>query len=129
MYARDNTADAMEVQQHFVSAAVMQRAATTFSMLADSTRLGLLTALLNGDLDVTALTAAVGAARPAVSQHLGKLRLAGLVTVRRDGRRALYAVAGPHVRRLVTEALYAAEHQLTDRPTHHEPSPPVPGPR
>jgi DNA-binding transcriptional ArsR family regulator len=129
MYARDNVADAKDVQQRLVSGAVMKRAATTFGMLADVTRLRLLTALLAGDLDVTALTVAVGAARPAVSQHLGKLRLAGLVTVRRDGRRALYAVAGPHVRRLVTEALYAAEHQLTDRPAHHETDPTVPAPR
>src|SRR3954447_16813357 len=129
MYARDNVARAKDVQQRLVSDPVMQRAATTFGMLADVTRLRLLTALLAGDLDVTALTAAVGAARPAVSQHLGKLRLAGLVTVRRDGRRALYAVAGPHVRRLLTEALYAAEHQLTDRPAHHETDPTVPAPR
>ncbi|WP_052720144.1 ArsR/SmtB family transcription factor [Actinoplanes rectilineatus] len=129
MYARDNVAGAQNGQQRLLSGPVLQRAAMTFGMLADATRLGLLTALLDGDLDVTALTAAVGAARPAVSQHLGKLRLAGLVTVRREGRRALYAVAGPHVRRLVTEALYAAEHQLTDWPAHHEPDPPVPAPR
>ena len=38
----------------------------------------------------------------------GKLRLAGLVTVRRDGRRAVYAVPDPHVRRLVAEVLHLA---------------------
>jgi DNA-binding transcriptional ArsR family regulator len=120
MYARDNVASAHDLQQPQVGDAVLQRAVTTFSMLADATRLSLLACLLAGDQDVTTLTATVGAARPAVSQHLGKLRLAGLVTKRRDGRRALYAVAGPHVRRLVTEALYAAEHQISDRPAHHD---------
>ena len=89
------------------------------SMLADATRLRLMAQLTRGERDVTALTAMVGAARPAVSQHLGKLRLAGLVTMRRDGRRAIYAVAGPHVQRLVIEALYAAEHQISDHPDHH----------
>ena len=81
-------------------------------MLADRTRLRLLAALLAGEQDVAALTAATGSARPAVSQHLGKLRLAGLVQVRRDGRRQVYAVAGPHVAHLVTEVLHAASRHL-----------------
>jgi hypothetical protein len=36
----------------------------------------------------------------------------------------VYSVADQHVRRLVTEALYTAEHRVSDRPWHHEP--PVP---
>ncbi|MER6593071.1 metalloregulator ArsR/SmtB family transcription factor [Micromonospora purpureochromogenes] len=87
-------------------------------MLADGTRLRLMALLCAGEYDVTALGRAVGAARPAVSQHLGKLRLAGLVTVRRDGRRALYTVRGGHVRRLVTEVLHAAAHRTTGAPDH-----------
>jgi DNA-binding transcriptional ArsR family regulator len=130
MYARDNVAGAHEAQQQPVSDAVVDRAVTTFAMLADTTRLRLLAGLLDGEQDVTALTTAVDAARPAVSQHLGKLRLAGLVTTRREGRRAVYAVAGPHVRRLLVEALYAAEHQMSDRPTHHQVTDPlIPQPR
>jgi DNA-binding transcriptional ArsR family regulator len=43
--------------------------------MADATRLRVMAVLIDGEQDVTALTAAVGAARPAVSQHLGKLRL------------------------------------------------------
>ena len=101
---------------------MVQAATVALSMLADATRLRLMTMLAGGERDVTALTAAVGAARPAVSQHLGKLRLAGLVTVRREGRRALYAVAGPHVRRLVVEVLQMAEHQVSDHPAHHSPA-------
>lgn len=88
-------------------------------MLGDGTRLRLMWLLAGGEYDVTALTDAVGVARPAVSQHLGKLRLAGLVTMRRDGRRAVYTATGGHVRRLVIEVLQAAEHQLVDTPYHH----------
>jgi DNA-binding transcriptional ArsR family regulator len=87
-------------------------------MLADPTRLQLMWHLSQGEHDVTTLTERVGAARPAVSQHLGKLRLAGLVRMQRDGRRALYRVAGGHVRRLVTEALAAAEHAVSHEPDH-----------
>lgn len=54
-------------------------------MLADGTRLRLMWLLRDGEYDVGELTAAVGAARPAVSQHLAKLRLDGLVCTRRLG--------------------------------------------
>jgi DNA-binding transcriptional ArsR family regulator len=93
-------------------------AVTALRMLADGTRLRLLWLLRDGEQDVSSLAAAVGAARPAVSQHLAKLLLAGLVTTRRDGRRALYAIRGGHVRRLVTEILDAADHQLTGEADH-----------
>jgi DNA-binding transcriptional ArsR family regulator len=107
MRARDNVADANDLQKH-PSSDTISVATTMVGMLADPTRLRLLAALLAGEQDVSALTAATGSARPAVSQHLGKLRLAGLVQVRRDGRRQVYAVAAPYVARLVTEVLRAA---------------------
>jgi DNA-binding transcriptional ArsR family regulator len=100
------------------SDAQVDAAVTALRMLADPTRLRLLWELRDGEHDVTTLTAAVGAARPAVSQHLGKLLLAGLVSTRRDGRRVLYRARGGHVRRLVLEALYAADHHLTGEPDH-----------
>ncbi|MEV6493054.1 metalloregulator ArsR/SmtB family transcription factor [Actinoplanes sp. NPDC051633] len=98
---------------------VVDAAVVALGMLADATRLRLMAELLDGERDVTALTSAVGAARPAVSQHLAKLRLSGLVVVRREGRRSVYAVGDEHVRRLVTEALQAAEHMVPGRPAHH----------
>lgn len=81
-------------------------------MLADPTRLRMLWLLCRNDYDVTSLATAVGIARPAVSQHLAKLRLAGLVSTRRAGRRAVYHAKGRHVRRLVTEAFDAAQHRV-----------------
>ncbi|BCY10280.1 metalloregulator ArsR/SmtB family transcription factor [Actinoplanes sp. L3-i22] len=107
MRARDNVADANDLQKH-TSGDTISVATTMLGMLADPTRLRLLAALVPGERDVTALTGVAGAARPAVSQHLGKLRLAGLVRVRREGRRQVYELAGPHVARLVTEVLRAA---------------------
>jgi DNA-binding transcriptional ArsR family regulator len=82
------------------------------------TRLRLLIALLDADQDVTALAAAAGMARPTVSQHLAKLRLAGLVATRRDGRHALYRLRGGHVRALLTHALAQADHGLRRLPEH-----------
>lgn len=74
--------------------------------------------LREGERDVTSLTAAVSASRSSVSQHLGRLRLAGLVEVRRDGRRLIYQARGGHIRALVGEALFHADHHLTDAAGH-----------
>lgn len=72
--------------QHPPEPEQLRTAASVFALLADPTRLHLLWLLARGEADVTALTAASGVARPAVSQHLAKLRLAGLVHSRREGR-------------------------------------------
>lgn len=79
-------------------------------MLADPTRLKLLWLLLHHESNVTTLAATVGASAPAVSQHLSKLRLAGLVESRREGTFIYYSATSAHVRRLLTEALAHAEH-------------------
>lgn len=93
-------------------------AAAAFSLLADPTRIKLLWALRVGELDVTSLTAVAGCRTSAASQHLSKLRFAGLVDARREGRRIYYRLRGGHVRRLLTEGLFHADHQITGVPTH-----------
>jgi len=117
MYARDNVATTTDWQQlppgEHVDAAV-----DVFRMLADRTRLQMLWLLCGQEYDVTTLAAEVGIARPAVSQHLAKLRLAGLVSTHRDGRRALYRARGGHVRRLLSEAIQAVDHHITGTPDH-----------
>ncbi|MEU5721536.1 MULTISPECIES: metalloregulator ArsR/SmtB family transcription factor [unclassified Micromonospora] len=118
MYARDNVAAASDLQQRLPGGPDVAAATEMLRMLADGTRLRLMHLLSEGEHDVTALVAAVGLARPAVSQHLGKLRLAGLVSVRREGRRALYRARGGHVRRLVAEVLHAAAHRVSGLPEH-----------
>jgi hypothetical protein len=63
--------------------------------------------------------AVIAGCRPTVaSQHLSKLRFAGLVEGRRDGRRVLYRLRGAHVRTLLAEALLHADHQVSGKPTH-----------
>jgi DNA-binding transcriptional ArsR family regulator len=108
MYARDDVAPAPQRQQPPTGEQV-DATVTVLRMLADPTRLRLLWLLRSEERDVGTLAAMVGAARPAVSQHLAKLLLAGLVSSRREGRRVLYRARG-HAGRLVTEALTMADH-------------------
>jgi DNA-binding transcriptional ArsR family regulator len=93
-------------------------AVTSFTLLADPTRVRMLWALREQDLDVASL-ARIADCRPTVaSQHLSKLRFAGLVEATRDGRRMLYRIRGAHVRGLLAEALFHADHQITGQPIH-----------
>jgi len=110
--------DAHGTHQREPGAQQFHRAAEVLGLLADRTRLALLHTLGKNPADVGTLTEAVGAARPAVSQHLAKLRLAGLVTARKDGRRVVYALADGHLARLVAEALSHADHELSGLPRH-----------
>ena len=87
-----------------------QIAAETFRMLADATRVRILWALFHDELSVNALAEHVGAVPTAVSQHLAKLRLAGLVSRRREGTFVYYSASDAHVKALVAQALYYAEH-------------------
>lgn len=69
------------------SGAELQR---TFKVLADSTRLRLLSALSEGEFAVQELTKALQLPQPKVSRHLGIMKNAGVVTDRRDGSFVIY---------------------------------------
>lgn len=84
----------------------------TLKLLADPTRLRLLWALLHGEHSVGELADHLGVPPAGVSQHLAKLRLARLVTTRREGNRIHYGADDDHVRRLVGEALFHADHAV-----------------
>jgi DNA-binding transcriptional ArsR family regulator len=63
-----------------------------FTALADPTRRAIFERLCrDGELNVRALTDRAGVSQPAVSKHLGALKLAGLVRDRREGRLTHYS--------------------------------------
>lgn len=96
----------------------VQAAVMSFTLLAEPTRVRMLWALRDEQLDVASL-AAIAECRPTVaSQHLSKLRMAGLVAATRDGRRMVYRLRGGHVRALLGEALFHADHQVSGQPVH-----------
>jgi DNA-binding transcriptional ArsR family regulator len=82
---------------------VLQRAAATFALLASTMRLHIMWLLASGESDVGTLAERTGGSLPAVSQHLAKLKLAGLVAARREGRRQVYLMADPRLAGLVRQ--------------------------
>jgi DNA-binding transcriptional ArsR family regulator len=100
------------------SDAQVAQAVMSFALLAEPTRVRMLWTLRDGEADVTTLARAAGCRPTTASQHLSKLRFAGLVDTRKDGRRVLYRLRGGHVRSLLAEALFHADHQLSGGPIH-----------
>jgi DNA-binding transcriptional ArsR family regulator len=91
---------------------VLVDAAEVFQLLSAPGRLHLLWLLSNDELDVTTLVRAVGGTKAGISQHLAKLRLAGWIDRRQEGRRVLYKVVDPHIVTLVHQGV---EHILDQR--------------
>ncbi|MGO9080511.1 MAG: ArsR/SmtB family transcription factor [Streptosporangiaceae bacterium] len=91
---------------------VLQQAAGQFGLLASTMRLHIVWVLSHGEQDVGSLAEQVGGTLQAVSQHLAKLRLAGLVRARREGRRQVYLVDDPNLVTIVQLAIA----QLQDQP-------------
>jgi DNA-binding transcriptional ArsR family regulator len=102
-----------------LSPELLQLAAARFGLLASTMRLHIVWVLSRGETDVGGLADAVGGTLQAVSQHLAKLKLAGLVRSRREGRRHVYLVDDPHLVMIVKLAveqlqLPAAEERRGD---------------
>lgn len=90
-----------------------------FRMLADATRVQVLWSLTDHEMSVNELAEHVGKPAPSVSQHLAKLRMARLVRTRREGTTIFYSLENDHVRQLVIDAVFNAEHAGPGVPGHH----------
>ncbi|UUN29995.1 metalloregulator ArsR/SmtB family transcription factor [Streptomyces sp. FIT100] len=88
--------------------AAADRAVAVLKAIADPSRYRLLWALSHDELPVSALAEMLGAHVAATSQHLAKLRAAGLVSSRREGTRIYYRADGTRVRELLETAMLAA---------------------
>ena len=67
-------------------------AVSTWAVLVDPQRRALLDELRGGARSVGQLVEALGCSQPTASKHLRVLRTAGLVDVRKDAQRRIYAL-------------------------------------
>jgi DNA-binding transcriptional ArsR family regulator len=68
----------------------LRELARGFSLLSDPTRMGILAALSKGPTNVSGLCKALRKKQPAVSHHLGLLRMGRLVASKRQGKSVIY---------------------------------------
>lgn len=98
---------------------VVTLAVEVLRVLADPTRLQMAGLLLDEERSVSELAAVLDKPVPGVSQHLAKMRMARLVTTRKDGTSVLYRIENGHVRQLVVDTIGHVEHLLELAPAHH----------
>lgn len=92
------------------AAALQERAdhvASRLALLANAKRLLILCELAQGEKPVGALQSAVGLGQSALSQHLARLREAGMVETRRAGQTIHYRIGDPDL-----EALMGALYEI-----------------
>ena len=86
-----------------------------FRALGHPTRIRILERLVDGAKSVQDLQAALRLDQPIVSQHLAALRAKNVVTVRREGTQAYYALRSPLVADLLRVAREFLNHHLSER--------------
>lgn len=96
-----------------IAEAQLQDTAAMFGMLAATARLQIIWLLSGGERDVGTLAAELGQSVAAVSQHLAKLKLAGIVRARKEGRRQVYLVEDSDVSEIVHIAV--RHHQAAEQ--------------
>ena len=85
--------------------------AELFRAFSDTSRVRIMSALLDGEKNVGALAELVGISESAVSHHLRGLRQTHIVTARRNGKEVYYSITDPHI---VTLFKQGVEHVRDD---------------
>ncbi len=71
--------------------------AELFRAFSDTSRVRIMSALLDGEKNVSTLAELVGITESAVSHHMRGLRQMHLVTARRDGKEVYYRIEDEHI--------------------------------
>src|SRR5512136_224703 len=85
--------------------------AEIFSALSDPSRIRIISALTEGEMNVGKLAEMVGISESAISHHMRGLRQLRIVRARKEGRQVFYALEDQHIADLYQRGL---EHILHD---------------
>jgi ArsR family transcriptional regulator, lead/cadmium/zinc/bismuth-responsive transcriptional repressor len=85
--------------------------AELFRAFSDTSRVRIMSALLDGEKNVRRLAELVGISDSAASHHMRGLRQTRIVTARRDGKEVYYSITDPHI---ITLFKQGVEHVRSD---------------
>lgn len=79
--------------------------AELFRAFSDTSRVRILSAIIEREMNTTALATVVGVTESAVSHHLRGLRQLHIVQARRNGKEVYYSVVDPHIVKLFQQGV------------------------
>lgn len=71
--------------------------AELFSVFSDTSRVRILSVIVEEELNIQALSELIGVSESAISHHMRGLRQMHIVQARRDGKEVYYSVVDPHI--------------------------------
>lgn len=80
-------------------------AAELFRAFGDASRVRILHAILEREMNVSALAELVGVSASAISHHMRGLRQLRIVQARREGREVYYRIVDPHIVALLQQGI------------------------
>ena len=84
--------------------------AELFRAFSDTSRVRIMSALVEGEKNVSALARIVGISESAVSHHMRGLRQMGLAQARREGKEVYYRVEDEHIIALFQQGVKHVEN-------------------
>lgn len=71
--------------------------AELFSVFSDTSRVRILSVIVEQELNIQALSELIGVTESAVSHHMRSMRQMHIVQARRNGKEVYYSVVDPHI--------------------------------
>jgi DNA-binding transcriptional ArsR family regulator len=87
--------------------------AELFRAFSDTSRVRILSAIVDQELNITALARIIGVTESAVSHHMRGLRQMQLVQARRDGKEVYYSLTDPHIVALLRQGVEHIQDDAT----------------
>lgn len=87
-----------------------ERIAGLFKGFADTTRVQILSLLMDGEMCVNDIAQSIELSQSAISHQLQLLKQLHLIKYRRDGKNILYSLADDHVRTIIRMGQEHIEH-------------------
>jgi len=106
-----NESRVRDIQEYLVDGGTATRLAQTFKALSDPTRVRIISALMECELCVHELAAALNMTHSAISHQLATLREMRLVKSRKEGRHVFYTLDDEHIQGLFRQGLDHISHE------------------
>ena len=95
----------MDVRENLPPAEILENLADFFKVFGDTTRIGILCALLQSEMCVQNLADTLGMRQSAISHQLRFLKQMKLVKSRREGKTVYYSLADGHIQTIIHQGM------------------------